>query len=133
MESWRRVWREGIAPQLSTPGLEALRAALVTDDKRLLQGQTTEPVPLDNVADWPVEAACPISYCFWKGDGLSFVAEVQEAFAQTTYACDAALGEPIACRWFLNWADETPREEMRRELLAEVERVLAERAGGTGL
>src|SRR5262245_36636648 len=119
MESWRRVFRDGIAPQLSTPGLEALRLALLTDDCRLLQGATTEPPPLEQLHDWPVEGACPISYCFWKGDGLSFVAEVQEAFAQTTYECDAALGEPIACRWFLNAWDESPREEMRRELLAE--------------
>src|SRR5262245_43508448 len=121
MESWHRVFRDGISPQLSTRGLEALRLALVSDDKRLLHGQTTEPVPQGNVHDWPVEAACPISYCFWKGDGLSFVAEVQEAFAQTTYACDVALGESIACRWFLNAWDESPREEMRRDLLAEVE------------
>ncbi len=36
--------------------------------------------------------------------------------------------EPAACRWFLNWYDETPRHEMRRCLLAEVNRVLARRA-----
>ena len=30
------------------------------------------------------------------------------------------LGEPAACRWFLNWFDDTPRDQMRRELLAEV-------------
>ena len=36
MESWRKVWREGLAPLLSTGGLEALRQALVTDDARLL-------------------------------------------------------------------------------------------------
>ena len=35
--------------------------------------------------------------------------------------------EPAACRWFLNWYDDTPRDEVRRELLAEVELALAER------
>ena len=28
MESWRKVWREGLAPVLTTPGLEALRGKL---------------------------------------------------------------------------------------------------------
>ena len=38
MESWRKVWREGLEPLLSTPSLEALQQALTTDDPRLLQG-----------------------------------------------------------------------------------------------
>ena len=42
------------------------------------------------------------------------------------------VGEPAACRWFLNWFDETPRDEMRRLLLAEVNRNLAERQTGAG-
>jgi hypothetical protein len=40
---------------------------------------------------------------------------------------DRALGEPGACRLFLRWFDETPRAEMRRQLLPEVQRALAER------
>jgi hypothetical protein len=40
------------------------------------------------------------------------------------------LGEPAACRWLLNWFDEAPRDEMRRLLLAEVSRTLAQRLGG---
>jgi hypothetical protein len=28
-------------------------------------------------------------------------------------------------RWILNWFDETPRDQMRRDLLPEVERELA--------
>src|SRR5712692_10367123 len=55
MESWRKVWREGLAPLLSTNGLEALRQALVTDDAQLLQGATTTPPALQCVQDWPVE------------------------------------------------------------------------------
>ena len=126
MESWRKVWREAIAELLPTKGLEALRDALVTDDKRLLQGATTEPPPLECVLDYPVEAACGISYAVWK-DGLTTVRSVEEAFAGICYEIDQRLGEPAACRWFLNWFDETPRDEMRRLLLEEVERTLAER------
>lgn len=129
MESWRKVWREGLAPQLSTPGLEALRLALVADDARLLQGATTTPPPLQCVQDWPVEAACVLGYCGWQGDGLETVAEVEEFFARACFEADQRLGEPAACRWFLNWFDDTSREEMRRLLLTEVNRELAQRRG----
>ena len=133
MESWRKVWREGVAPLLSTPGLESLQRALSNDDGRLLQGATTTPPPLQCVQDWPVEAACGIGYCGWQGDHLETVAEVEEYFARVCFEVDQRLGEPAACRWFLNWFDETPRDEMRRELLAEVNRVLAQRlSGGEG-
>jgi hypothetical protein len=36
------------------------------------------------------------------------------------YEIDQKLGEPAGCRWFLNWYDETSREQMRKELSAEV-------------
>jgi hypothetical protein len=125
MESWRKVWRDGVEPLVSVEGLEALRRALVADDPRLLQGATTTPPPLMCVQEWPVEAACALGYCGWQGDGLETVAEVEEFFARMCFEVDQRLGEPAACRWFLNWFDETPRDEMRRDLLAEVNRALA--------
>jgi hypothetical protein len=127
MESWRKVWREGLAPLLSTPGLEALRRGLVHDDVRLQQGATTTPPPLMCVQDWPVEGACAVGYCGWQGDGMETVGEIEEFFARTCFEIDQRLGEPAGCRWFLNWFDETPRDEMRRLLLAEVNRTLAGR------
>jgi hypothetical protein len=127
MESWRKVWREGVAPLLSTASLEALRQALSTDDARLIQGATTTPPPLQCVQDWPVEAACALGFCGWQGDGLETVAEVEEFFARMCFEIDQRLGEPAACRWFLNWFDETPRDEMREQLLAEVQRALGQR------
>jgi hypothetical protein len=127
MESWRKVWREGLALVLSTPGLEALRQALVNDDGRLLQGATTTPPPLECVQDWPVEGACALTYCGWQGENLQTIAEAEEFFARTCFEVDQRLGEPAACRWFLNWFDETPRAEMRRCLMAEVNRTLAQR------
>src|SRR5688500_11075120 len=120
MEGSRTVWRLGFAPALSRKGLEALRDALAADDPRLTQGSTTTPPPLMCVQDWPVEAACALGYCGWVGDGLETVGEVEEFFARMCFEVDQRLGEPAACRWFLNWYDETPRDEMRRELLAEV-------------
>src|SRR5262249_35426452 len=127
MESWKHVWRNGVAPLLSTMSLEVLRKALVADDSRLLQGATTSPPPLQCVQDWPVEGACGLGYCGWQGDGLETVGEVEEFFARMCFEIDQRMGEPAACRWFLNWFDDTPREQMRSELLGEVQRVLAQR------
>ena len=127
MDSWRKVWRDGLAPLISTAGLEALATALHDDDARLLQGATTTPPPLQCVQDWPVEAACALGYCGWQGEGLESVAEVEEYFARLCFEVDQRLGEPAASRWFLNWFDETPRDEMRSLLLAEVNRTLARR------
>ena len=132
MEEWRRVWREGFVPVLPTAGLEALRDALRDDDPRLTQGSTTTPPPLMCVRDWPVEAACALGLCGVVEAGGWGVARVEAAerfFARACFEADQRLGEPAACRWFLNWFDDTPRAEMRRELLAEVELTLAGRAG----
>src|SRR6266481_9001166 len=127
MESWRKVWRDGVSPLLSNTALEALRRGLVSDDARLIQGATTTPPPLQCVQEWPVEAACALGFCGWQGDGLETVAEVEEFFARMCFEIDQRIGEPAGCRWFLNWFDDTPREEMRRLLLAEVNRSLAQR------
>jgi hypothetical protein len=127
MEGWQKVWREGVTPLLSTAALEALRQALMHDDARLLQGATTSPPPLQCVQDWPVEAACALGFCGWQGEKLETVAEVEEYFARMCFEIDQRLGEPAACRWFLNWFDETPREQMREQLLTEVNRSLAQR------
>lgn len=147
MESWRKVWREGIVPLLTTQQLKGLRDALYHDDPRLVQENTTIPSPLVSVADWPVEAACVLGYCaayslggFAKeyGDydygmttpsednpGAATVGAVEEQFARWCHEIDQRLGEPAGCRWFLNWADETSREVMCKELLPEVDLAIA--------
>ncbi len=127
MESWRLTWRNGFAPVLSTVALESLRDAISGDDPRLTQGNTTNPPPLMCVQDWPVEAACALGFCGWQGDELETVGEVNEFFQRACFEADQRLGEPAACRWFLNWFDETSRAEVFRELLPEVERELARR------
>jgi hypothetical protein len=126
IESWRKVLRAGVFPQLSDDELRVLWDGLSEDDPNLIQGATTSPPPLQCVADWPVESACLLAYPGWK-TGLATVAEVEERFARLCFECDCLLGEPAACRWLLNWYDDTPRAEMRRELLAEVEAELVGR------
>ncbi len=132
LAAWCRVWRAG-APLLPTAGLEALAVALETDDPRLLQGATTEPPPLKLCSDWPCEKACVVGYCGWQGDGLVTIEEVETFFADWCTTLEEHTGFTAAapCRWFLQWADETPRDEMRRELLSEVRRELARRGGAS--
>lgn len=127
MELWRKVWRQGLVPQLSTPGLERLRMGLLRDDPRLVQGVTCCPPALDVFRDEAVEAACGLGYCFWQGDGCDRVGQIEEAFARVCYEADERLGEPGVCRHFLDWFDHLPRGRMRRQLLGEVQRALADR------
>ncbi len=130
LAAWQRVWRAG-ASLLPTAGLEALAVALETDDPRLLQGATTSPPPLRVVEDWDVEAACLVGFCHWQdGTGKTTVHDVEEMFAKWAFAVDQVLGEPAGCRWFLQWADETPRDQMRAALLPEIRRELARRKVG---
>ena len=74
-----------------------------------------------------MEAACALGFCGWQGDELESVGQVEEFFARACFEADQRLGEPAACRWFLNWFDDTPRDHMRRDLLNEVELALAQR------
>ncbi len=127
MHKWRRIWREGLAPQLSSAGLRALQSALFNDDIRLVQGVTCFPPPLDLLGKCAVGGACAIGFSGWQGDGLTRIEQVDAYFVHVCDVADAALHEAAGCRYFLNWFDETPRAEMRRELLAEVNLALAMR------
>lgn len=120
MESWRKVWREGIAPQLSTKALEELRYGLERDSDFLLQGATTSPPPMQSVLDWPCEGNCIITYGAWMADECNTVGECEEYFAKVCFEADSRLGEPAAVRYFINWYDDAPRDEMRREMMREV-------------
>jgi len=127
LESWRKCWREGFAPTISTRGLLALKKGLERDDPALIQGATTSPPPLLCVSQEPVDGACAVAYCGWAGENLETVDEVEQYFGTTCARADKLLGEPGACRYFMNYFDEQPRAEVRRELLAEVNRELAQR------
>src|SRR5947209_5007469 len=80
MEAWRRAFREGLAPALSDRALLSLKEALEIDDVRLLQGASVSPPPLPCVAKWRAEAACPIGYTGWVGEGLVTIEEVETYF-----------------------------------------------------
>jgi len=128
MESWRTVWRNGFAHVLPLKGLESLLDALERDDSRLTQGSTTTPPPLMVVQDWPCEGCEAIAWTGWQGGenpACKCVGDVEDHFARMCFEADERLQEAAACRWFLNWFDDTPRSEMLRELRVEVERAIS--------
>jgi hypothetical protein len=130
IEPWQRVFREALVPLLSRNELLILRDALERDEPTLLQGQTVSPPGLECVWDWPVEGACLIAYPAWKGRGLTTVGEVESAFAQLVSQIDACFPrpDPLGAFALTNFFDDRPRPEMRRALVAEIDRVLG---GGT--
>jgi hypothetical protein len=128
MESWKLVWKKGFLPNLTNAQLTILLHGLKNDSQRLLQGCTTTPPPLLCVHDWPCEAACGLGYILLETPGrAATVGEVEEFFARLCYDADEKLGEPAACRWFLNFWDDTPRSELRGLMIAEIESNIAER------
>lgn len=124
MTAWQRSWRLGFAPLLNEAGLGALLAALESDDPRLTQGATSEPLPVAIFHDCAVEKACAVGFCLWQGTGHDRVGTLHLAFRRLCASADDLLDEPLATVAFLNWFDQTPRDEMRRQLAAEIVRLL---------
>lgn len=127
MESWRKVWREGIAPHLLTDGLKSLLVALRKDDPRIIQGANTLPYPEKSVPDWPVEACDAVCWTYWQGRPSVSLEEIELQFATICYTCNETLGYE-AITQFLDAYDRWPRQEMRQNMIEEVELVLAHRA-----
>ena len=119
------TFKTGFAPVLGPHRLAVLRDACRADDPTLVQGQTTTPPPLMAVQDMDCEAACALGYCGWKGGDLRTVGEVEEFFSETCYRADRVLGEVAACRWFLEFWDDTPRLEAFATLARWIDDVLA--------
>lgn len=132
MESWRLVWREGIAPNLPLLGLLLAARALAENSVEIVQGATTSPPPLLALVDQPAQAADLISFCNWKGWLLQTIGEIEEAFSQVCYDCDYQIGEPAACRWFLNWWDDSDRTVLRVEMDYEIKREIERRIRPAG-
>jgi hypothetical protein len=132
MESWRKAWRESVAPQLSGPGLRRLADGLEYDDPCILQGQTVDPPHMYGFRHADAEACCPIGYACWQGDGRKTVEDVQSAFQRVCWAGENTIPpNDTSAIHFLRFVDDSPREVMRRELLAEVRLELARRDGET--
>ncbi len=123
MEPWRRVFREGIAPQLPLGALEALRHGLLKHDPRLRPGATVE-------VGWTprgtgITQACAIGYGAWKGLQLTTAADIEMFFNEVCDRANQILEDPGACGAFINWFDGHRREFVFPLLLTEVNRAIA--------
>jgi hypothetical protein len=125
MEPWRRVFREGIAPQLPLPALEALRLGLLRNDPRLRPGSTVEEGW--TAAGIRIIQGCAIGYGGWKGVRLQSAQDVERFFSEVCSAANEALGDPAACGHFIGWFDNNRREIVFPALLSEVNRAIARR------
>lgn len=131
MEAFRKVWRDGFAPQLSDAELDALLGGIESDDPALVQGRTTVPIPLLAVDSWDLEGGDAIVYAAWKAGLVSLVGEGAELFGKRCAETDLLLGESTACRFWNGFWDDTPRNEAFAELAAEVRRERFRRVLGT--
>ena len=112
IEAWRKVWRQGIVPQLTLGGLKGLLRALEQDSSRLITGATTSPPPLQCMANEPVRACCPLCLALLDGNqphAIS-VGMLEERFAMACYDAPPALRHGVAPRELLEikWTREEP-------------------------
>jgi len=125
--AYEKVFKKGFAPGISTNGLLALLQALEADSPDLIRGGTLLPVPYILRLDDPVEAACAIGYCGWKGEGLNTVNDVEHYFGNQCSNASQRMGQELSSGWFLNWWDDNPREVVVPKLRDMVVEVLEER------
>ena len=125
--AWQYAWRVGIAPQLSTPELQALLRALQDDAPELVQGMATDPPPLKLTQNKPIEAGCAVCLAAWWGSDLETSGEIEKRYREVIERADV-LCQPVGrANHFLDWFDSTPRQTMRVALMREVECVLNQR------
>jgi len=122
-----KVFRDGFVPQLSIAQLDGLWLALANDDPRIIQGATCSPPPLQCAKDWPCESACIMGFSLLIENQSATVAEVEDCFAALCFEADKRIGEPAACRHFLNWFDDGEREQVRNTLMSWITEIKAAR------
>lgn len=125
----RKVWVEGIQPQLSDGNLLALARGLAGNDERIIPRAICEPPALSLMQDWPVERADPIAFAYWQGDraGSATVGEIEDDWVECILTADETLGLVLSTTHFLTWLEEVPRDQWRRFLLALVNAELRRR------
>jgi len=99
---------------LSTESLEALPAGLVADDARLIQGGDDDAAAVAVRAGLAGRGACGLATAAGRARGWRRWPRSRSSSPDVARDRPCA-GEPAGCRWFLNWFDETPRDDMRRE------------------
>ena len=127
--TWQEAFLRGVAPQFSARSLTAMLAALERDDRALIQNATVRPSPLSGLSqDVPCNHTCAIGYLAQTEYNLATNSQVLDAFGLALYQADVYLGEVSAVRFFLNWYDDTPRDQMRAALAETIRGELDSRA-----
>ena len=130
VSSWRYAWQHGVGPVLPGAGLTALKEALEKDSPELWQPNIKSLDGINTTIPFlrrcRVRQACAIEYCGWKGEGLKTQGELWDYCADICERAEELAG-PFADDAFTWWFCTTPRDEMRRLLLPEVNRELARR------
>ena len=127
VKPWQKVWRKGIAPQLSTEDLCELRGGLKRDDRCLIQGSIAGTTTGDASRSMLCEMACAIGYIGWRSRDIRTISGVEEYFAAVSNSASLLLGDPNAMMYFLSWFDQSPRKSVRSSLLEEIDLNLKER------
>lgn len=99
---WRILWRDAIAPRLSTKALTALLAGIDSDDENLIRTHTVWPLEFHEDAgmvprrrlDIPATGGCAIGYALAREQPRT-VGEVQALAGAIMNACDALF----PCSW----------------------------------
>jgi len=130
---WRLAWRYGFSDLLPRTGLIALKEAIISDDRRLIQGSSTLPLRIFKRPKLPIVGACAVSFCLWQANEFSLVGEVWSSLDRLKREVKARIADaatnsdnPFGLRFvsdlsFLSWYNDTSRANMRVELLPEVE------------
>lgn len=113
----RKVWRNGIAPQLRLDQLKSLKAALERDDPKIIQGACMQY--RDGTWWSPVVGTCAIVFNAWN-DGVSSDEALGMFFNEVCQRSDRLLQFGLSTADFISWFDSTPREEMRKAFIAEL-------------
>lgn len=107
MDRWQRIWRTGLAPQLSDYQLHRLKVGLETNDRALTH------------CGWHVRLVMGqikmCALCF--ASELETVEEMESWYRGICQRCEALTGEQCAIRHFAHWWDH--QGAMARRLLLE--------------
>ena len=115
MKTWQKFWVDGVLPLISETQKEAIKKALETNDRSLIQGKTVKSTDGFGKYSLPAGKCCAIAYTCWK-PGMT-VREVEQDFDDMCLKADELCGVPLAAGEFLIWWDAHPREYVFAELL----------------
>jgi hypothetical protein len=124
--NWRIVWVQGIQPQLSRRGLEALRAGLADNDPAI-HSKLNEIVAVGRTRS--IIISCDvIAYAFWRGDGVQDPADLRRLWEDVVQGLPIRLGGSSTAQaynaFFTKFWDACDRQAVFALLLEEVEKSL---------